>query len=161
MPTSFPYDLALKSLLGEQLDLAAFKGRKLLIVNTASECGYTPQYSALQELYENFKDQMEIIGCPCNQFGGQEPGKAEEIAQFCKKNFGVTFPLTEKLEVVGSQQHPLYKWLCHKTENGVQDSEVSWNFQKYLLDEHGRLMAVIPPGIAPDSEEFLTLAKLV
>jgi len=161
MPLSFPYDLALKSLQGFPIDLAAFKGRKILIVNTASECGYTPQYKALQELYENYKSEIEIIGCPCNQFGAQEPGSAEEIALFCTNNFSITFPLTEKIEVKGPHQHPLYQWLCQKKENGVEDSEVSWNFQKYLLDEQGYLMAVIPPGIAPNSEEFLALAKLV
>lgn len=134
------YDIELKTLQGGIFDWNSCRGKKILIVNTASECGFTKQYKELQELYELYKDKLEIIGVPCNQFGKQEPGNAEDIQEFCELNFGVTFPLTEKLKVKGDDKHPLYTWLTCKKHNGVKSSSVKWNFQKYLLDENGNLI---------------------
>ncbi len=134
------YDIELKTLRGDIFDWNSCKGKKVLIVNTASECGFTKQYKELQSLYDLYKDTLEIIGVPCNQFGKQEPGNSEEIQEFCELNFGVTFPLTEKLHVKGDDKHPLYIWLTSKRYNGVKSSSVKWNFQKYLLDEHGHLI---------------------
>lgn len=134
------YDISINSLAGEPIDLSSFKGKKILIVNTASECGFTGQYEGLQELYNTYKDKLVVIGVPCNQFGGQEPGTATEIQSFCKQNYGVTFLMTEKVDVKGENQHPLYKWLTSKELNGVSSSSVKWNFQKYLIDEKGNLI---------------------
>ncbi|WP_417859154.1 glutathione peroxidase [Xanthomarina gelatinilytica] len=134
------YDISINSLTGEPIDLSSFKGKKILIVNTASECGFTGQYEGLQELYNTYKDKLVVIGVPCNQFGGQEPGTATEIQSFCKQNYGVTFLMTEKVDVKGENQHPLYKWLTNKELNGVSSSSVKWNFQKYLIDEKGNLI---------------------
>nr|WP_040491839.1 glutathione peroxidase [Xanthomarina gelatinilytica] len=134
------YDISINSLTGEPIDLSSFKGKKILIVNTASECGFTGQYEGLQELYNTYKDKLVVIGVPCNQFGGQEPGTATEIQSFCKQNYGVTFLMTEKVDVKGENQHPLYKWLTSKELNGVSSSSVKWNFQKYLIDEKGNLI---------------------
>lgn len=134
------YDISINSLTGEAIDLSSFKGKKILIVNTASECGFTGQYEGLQELYNTYKDKLVVIGVPCNQFGGQEPGTATEIQSFCKQNYGVTFLMTEKVYVKGENQHPLYKWLTSKELNGVSSSSVKWNFQKYLIDEKGNLI---------------------
>lgn len=134
------YDISINSLTGEPIDLNSFKGKKILIVNTASECGFTGQYEGLQELYNTYKDKLAVIGVPCNQFGGQEPGTASEIQSFCKQNYGVTFLMTEKVDVKGEHQHPLYKWLTSKELNGVSSSSVKWNFQKYLIDEKGNLI---------------------
>ncbi|HLV70375.1 MAG TPA: glutathione peroxidase [Xanthomarina sp.] len=134
------YDISINSLIGEPIDLSTFKGKKILIVNTASECGFTGQYEGLQELYDTYKDTLVVIGVPCNQFGGQEPGSASEIQSFCKQNYGVTFLMTEKVDVKGENQHPLYKWLTSKELNGVSSSSVKWNFQKYLIDEEGNLV---------------------
>lgn len=134
------YDISINSLTGEAIDLSSFKGKKILIVNTASECGFTGQYEGLQELYNTYKDKLVVIGVPCNQFGGQEPGTATEIQSFCKQNYGVTFLMTEKVDVKGENQHPLYKWLTSKELNGVSSSSVKWNFQKYLIDEKGNLI---------------------
>lgn len=134
------YDISINSLTGEPIDLSSFKGKKILIVNTASECGFTGQYEGLQELYNTYKDKLVVIGVPCNQFGGQEPGTASEIQSFCKQNYGVTFLMTEKVDVKGGNQHPLYKWLTSKELNGVSSSSVKWNFQKYLINEKGNLI---------------------
>lgn len=138
-----------EALEGGELDFAAFAGKKILIVNVAGECGYTPQYQQLQELYETAADRLVIVGFPCNDFGGQEPGSAAEIRQFCTKRYGVTFPLAAKVQIKGSNPHPIYQWLTQKALNGVTDSTVTWNFQKYLLDEQGALVAVFPPGCDP------------
>ena len=134
------YDVEMNSLKGDSLKFKAFSGKKLLIINVASECGFTKQYEELQQLHETYKDQLVVIGVPCNQFGGQEPGTADDIQSFCKINYGVTFPLTEKIDVKGEQQHPLYQWLTQKTLNGKKSSSVKWNFQKYLIDEEGNLI---------------------
>ena len=125
---------------GKQINLAAYKGKKILIVNTASKCGYTPQYESLQKVYDQYKDKLVILGFPCNQFGGQEPGNSDDISKFCEINYGVSFPLTEKVDVKGPGQHPLYTWLTQKKFNGVKNSSVKWNFQKYLIDEEGKLI---------------------
>ena len=134
------YDISLISLTGEKIDLAKFKGKKILIVNTASECGFTKQFADLQKLHEKYQDKLVIIGVPCNQFGGQEPGNAQEIQSFCQVNYGVTFLMTEKVDVKGENQHILYQWLTKKELNGVKSSSVKWNFQKYLIDEQGNLV---------------------
>lgn len=134
---------------GETIDFEAFKGKYILVVNVASACGYTSQYAQLQELYDNYKDKLVIVGVPCNQFGGQEPGTETEIQKFCKVRYGVTFPLTTKVDVKGKNQHELYKWLTQKSLNGVQDSEVAWNFQKYLINPQGHLLKVYPSAASP------------
>jgi glutathione peroxidase len=155
-PTKSLHDFKAKTIDGKDFDFASLKGKKVLIVNTASECGYTPQYETLQKLYEKYQStgKFEIIGFPCNQFGAQEPGSAEEIQTFCKKNYGVTFPIMEKIDVKGEKQHEIYKWLTHKTENGVEDSEVRWNFNKYLIDENGHYVKHLGSGVEPMSEEI-------
>ncbi|WP_435139596.1 glutathione peroxidase [Formosa sp. A9] len=134
------YDIKINSLTGEPIDLESFKGKKLLIVNTASKCGFTNQYEDLQNLYDTYKENVMVIGVPCNQFGNQEPGVHDEIASFCKVNYGVSFLMTEKVDVKGKDQHPLYAWLTDKTINGIKSSSVKWNFQKYLIDENGQLI---------------------
>lgn len=131
-----------KDIDGNPIDFQSFKGKKLLIVNVASKCGFTPQYEALQELHEKYQDQLTIIGLPCNQFANQEPGSLAEIKEFCSLNFGVTFLMTEKVDVKGENQHPIYQWLTDKEKNGLKSSKVKWNFQKYLLDEEGHLVDV-------------------
>jgi len=138
--TASIYNISINSLTGEPIDLSQFKGKKILIVNTASECGFTGQYEGLQELYDTYKDKLVIIGVPCNQFGGQEPGSAKEIESFCQVNYGVTFLMTEKVDVKGENQHELYNWLTNKELNGVSSSTVKWNFQKYLIDEEGHFV---------------------
>ena len=127
-----------------------------MFVNVASKCGYTPQYSKLQKLHDMYKDQLVIIGVPCNQFMGQEPGTNEEIASFCQKNYGVSFLMTEKVDVKGSSQHPLYQWLTSKDLNGNSDSKVKWNFQKYLVSETGELIDVFSPGVDPLDEQIIS-----
>jgi glutathione peroxidase len=153
-PVKTLHDFKVNTLEGKEFDLASLKGKKVLIVNTASECGYTPQYEGLQKLYEKYQPtgKFEIIGFPCNQFGGQEPGSSTEIATFCKKNYGVTFQLMEKVEVKGDGQCAIYKWLTHKTENGVEDSDVRWNFNKYLIDENGHYVKHLGSGTEPMDE---------
>lgn len=149
------YDLEIRKSDGSNISFSEYKGKKILVVNVASECGYTVQYAQLQELYELAGDHLVIIGCPCNQFGGQEPGTVEEIITFCRKNYGVTFPITEKIEVKGSEQHPLYKWLTDINLNQHSSSEVAWNFQKYLIDESGNLSKVFPSSFSPLDLPFL------
>lgn len=139
-PKSSIYDIKIKSLAGESIDLSEFKGKKILFVNTASECGFTGQYEGLQKLHETYKNDLVVIGLPCNQFGGQEPGNANQIQSFCKVNYGVDFLMTEKIDVKGENQHELYKWLTNKDVNGNKSSTVKWNFQKYLVDEEGNLI---------------------
>jgi len=134
------YDIAINSLNGQPISLHDFEGKKILFVNVASECGFTKQYKDLQALSDQFQDSLVIIGSPCNQFGRQEPGDASQIQNFCELNFGVKFILTEKIDVKGSKQHPLYKWLTTKSLNGKKSSSVKWNFQKYLVDDKGRLI---------------------
>lgn len=134
------YDIKIDSLQGKPVDLSHYKGKKILFVNVASKCGFTPQYRGLQELYDEYQDKLMVIGIPCNQFGRQEPGTSNEIQEFCEVNYGVSFLITEKVDVKGSQQHPLYSWLTQKSSNGKKNSSVKWNFQKYLVDEDGQLI---------------------
>ena len=134
------YDITIKSIDGSAINLSDFKGKKTLFVNVASECGFTGQYKGLQKLHELYKDKLVVIGVPCNQFGEQEPGDATQIQNFCEKNYGVEFLITEKIEVKGNNQQPLYAWLTKKELNGKKNSSVKWNFQKYLIDEEGNLI---------------------
>lgn len=146
------HQFKVKTLEGQDFDFATLKGKKIMVVNTASECGFTPQYKGLEELYQKYKDKnFVIIGFPCNDFGGQEPGNATEIRGFCTKNYGVTFPLMEKVSVVTA---PIYLWLKDKDKNGVESSKVSWNFNKYLIDENGHLVKHLGSMTKPDSEEI-------
>ncbi|WP_223033621.1 glutathione peroxidase [Hanstruepera marina] len=139
-PTKSIYDIQINSLEGNPIDLSDYKGKNILFVNVASKCGFTGQYADLQKLYDDYQDKLMIIGVPCNQFGGQEPGTADEIQTFCEKNYGVSFLMTEKVDVKGNNQHPLYKWLTDKSLNGNSSSSVKWNFQKYLVNENGELV---------------------
>ncbi len=135
---------------GKALDFASLKGKKILVVNTASKCGLTPQYEELERLYNEYKDQnFVIVGFPANNFMGQEPGSNENIAAFCQKNYGVSFPMMSKISVKGKDMHPIYQFLTQKAKNGLEDNQVQWNFQKYLLDEEGFLVKVISPQTSP------------
>lgn len=150
------YSFSVTDISGEQFNFSSLKGKKIMIVNTASECGYTPQYEQLEQLYEAFKNKnFVIIGFPANNFGAQEPGSNKEIASFCKKNYGVTFPMMSKISVKGEDQAPIYKYLTSKELNGVMDSEVKWNFQKYLIDEKGVLVKVYPSKTSPMDQEII------
>ena len=143
-----------EALDGTTINFADFKGKKILIVNTASECGYTPQYKELEALYQKFKDKLVIVGFPANNFGGQEPGTNTEIKAFCQQNYGVTFPMAAKISVKGDDAAPIYQWLCTKIENGVLDAEIKWNFNKFLLDENGNMIAYFPSKVTPMSEQI-------
>ncbi len=151
------HQFRIKDIEGKEFGFEAFGNKKILIVNVASECGYTPQYAQLEELYQTFKDKLVVVGCPCNDFGGQEPGSEADIQQFCTLRYGVTFPLTQKLGIKGKEAHPLYEWLSEQSKNGVGNFEVTWNFCKFLLDEEGRLMAFFPSSTHPVSEEIIDL----
>ncbi len=153
-PSQPIYNIKINALNGTPIDLSQFRGKKLLLVNTASECGYTPQYKSLQSLHEKHRDQIEIIGFPANNFGQQEPGSAQEIQSFCERNYGVTFPLSEKISVVGSDQHPLFKWLSSPELNGWNTQKPTWNFCKYLIDENGELIKFFSASIEPLSSEI-------
>jgi glutathione peroxidase len=148
------YDFKVKTLEGKSFDFSTLKGKKVMIVNTASKCGYTPQYKDLEELYSQYGgNDFVIIGFPANNFASQEPGTATEIRKFCTENYGVTFPMMEKISVKGDDMAPLYQWLTSKAKNGVMDSEVKWNFQKYLINEKGQLVDVIYSKEKPTSEK--------
>jgi len=134
------YDIKINAIDGTPIDLNNYKGKYLLFVNVASECGFTGQYEDLQKLYDIYQDKLMVIGVPCNQFGGQEPGTSESIQSFCKKNYGVTFLITEKVDVKGKNQHPLYQWLTDKDLNGVENTSVKWNFHKYLVNGNGQFL---------------------
>lgn len=150
------YQFNVQDLSGNAFDFAALKGKKIMIVNTASECGLTPQYEQLQAVYEKYKDQnFVIVGFPANNFGSQEPGSNAQIASFCQKNYGVTFPMMAKISVEGNDQHPVYQFLTQKAKNGLEDSEVQWNFQKYLIHENGELAKVISPRVLPTDSEII------
>ncbi|ETN96348.1 glutathione peroxidase [Zhouia amylolytica] len=154
------YQFKVEDLYGEPFDFASLKGKKIMVVNTASECGLTPQYENLQELYDTYKNNnFVIVGFPANNFGGQEPGSNEEIASFCKENYGVTFPMMTKISVKGEDMHPIYQFLTQKSKNGLKDSEVQWNFQKYLIDEEGHLVEVIEPKTLPIDEKITDWIK--
>ncbi|MNK02188.1 Hydroperoxy fatty acid reductase gpx1 [compost metagenome] len=149
------YDFSLNYLDGKSIDWNAFKGKKVLLVNVASQCGLTPQYTQLQELQETFGgDTFTVLGVPCNDFAGQEPGTAEEIATFCSTNYGVSFPLSEKVHTVGQEIHPIYNWLLKET-----GAEVSWNFQKFLIDENGEVAGFHSPQTEPADEQLVDWIK--
>ena len=148
------YDFKVEGLDGSTIDFTSFKGKKILIVNTASKCGYTKQYEGLEALYKKYQDKLVIVGFPANNFGGQEPGTNADIKEFCKKNYGVTFPMAAKVSVKGDDKAPIFKWLTSKTENGVLDAEIGWNFGKFLLDENGQLISYFPSKVEPMSEEL-------
>ncbi len=148
------YQFTVEDISGKPFDLSTLKGKKVMIVNTASKCGLTPQYKELEGLYQQYKDKdFIIIGFPANNFLGQEPGSNEEIASFCSINYGVSFPMMAKISVKGKEMHPLYQFLTQKAKNGVEDSKVQWNFQKYLIGRDGRLEKVIAPRTLPTSDE--------
>ncbi|QYJ67775.1 glutathione peroxidase [Flavobacterium litorale] len=154
------YQFKVKDLYGKDFDFATLKGKKLMIVNTASKCGLTPQYKDLEALYKEYKDDnFVIVGFPANNFAGQEPGTNEEIAAFCEKNYGVTFPMMDKISVKGNDMAPIFKFLTQKNINGVEDSEVQWNFQKYLINENGELAKVISPRTLPTDPEIVNWIK--
>lgn len=150
------YDFEFKTLMGEDIALSDFKGRKMLLVNVASECGFTPQYKELQELYDKYGDKVVVLGFPANDFGGQEPGSNQEIADFCERNYGVEFPVFQKISVTGPDTHPLYQYLSSKDLNGVTDEKPTWNFCKYLIDEKGKVMKFFPSKVKPMSEEIIS-----
>lgn len=153
------YDFKITDIEGKEFDFKSLKGKRVLIVNTASECGYTPQYKQLEELYKKHGGEtFTIIGFPANNFGGQEPGTDEEIAQFCERNYGVTFPMMSKISVSGDDAHPLYKWLTNKALNGVGDGKVKWNFHKFLIDENGKWVKELPSSASPMGDEIITFA---
>ena len=151
--TSDFYGFQMKTLDGKSVDFSQYKGKKVLLVNTASECGYTPQYAELQQLHETYGNKVVVLGFPANNFGGQEPGSNQEIASFCQKNYGVTFPVFEKISVVGQDKHPLYVWLQQQSPS---QEEPSWNFCKYLVDEDGNVVAFFPSKVKPMDEQLLT-----
>lgn len=148
-----------KSIDGAEFDYAQLKGKKVLIVNTASECGYTPQYEDLEKLYQAHKDKLIILGFPANNFGGQEPGTNEEIKEFCKSKYNVTYPMFEKISVLGDDMAPLYKWLSSKDLNGWNDQQPKWNFNKYLLDEEGNLVKYFSSAVKPMSDDIVSQLK--
>jgi len=150
------YDFKVTTIDGQPFDLSTLKGKKVLVVNTASKCGYTPQYAQLEEVYKKYGgEKFTIIGFPANNFMSQEPGTNEEIKQFCSLNYGVTFQMMAKISVKGKDIDPLYQWLTKKEENGVMDAPVKWNFQKFMIDENGKLAGMMPPGEKPDSEKIV------
>jgi glutathione peroxidase len=149
------YDFKVKTLDGNDFDFSSLKGKKVMVVNTASKCGYTPQYKDLEDVFEKYGEDLVIIGFPANNFMNQEPGSASEIRKFCTDNYGVTFPMMAKISVKGDDMAPLYRWLTSKEKNGVMDSEVKWNFQKYLIDENGKLVDVIYSKEKPSSDKVI------
>lgn len=153
------YDYKVESLDGNEINFADFKGRKILIVNTASECGFTPQYADLEKLYEQYKDKLVIVGFPANNFGGQEPGTNAEIGTFCQKNYGVTFPMAAKVSVKGDDTAPVFKFLTEKELNGVKNSDILWNFTKFLIDENGKLIDSFVSTTKPTDEAITKYLK--
>ncbi len=149
------HDFTMKSIDGKEIDFSIYKGKKVLVVNTASECGFTPQYNELEELHEKYGDKLTILGFPANNFGGQEQGSNEEIAAFCQRNFGVTFQLFAKSDVVGPNQNPVYQWLTNKDLNGWNKTAPSWNFCKYLISENGELLHFFTAAVSPLSDEII------
>lgn len=153
------YDYSFIDIEGKTFSMAQFKGKKLLIVNTASKCGFTKQYKQLQELHDQYGASLSVIGFPCNQFGMQESGTEEKIQSFCQKNYGVEFLMASKIKVKGRGQHPIYKWLTSKKLNGVLKSKVKWNFTKYLIDENGNFIAHFGSRVVPTDDQIVSLLK--
>lgn len=153
-PLSF-YELSFESINGKKISFSDFKGKKLLLVNTASRCGYTRQYNDLQKLHESYPNDLVVIGFPCNDFGSQEKGTNAQILEFCQKNYGVDFLLSEKIKIKGDQCHPVFKWLKSKSLNGVSDNKVSWNFNKFLINEKGELISAFPSSVKPFDEKII------
>ncbi len=154
------YQFKVTDLSGNTFDFASLKGKKVLVVNTASECGFTKQYEGLETIYKEYKDKnFVIVGFPANNFGGQEPGSNQEIATFCKQNYGVTFPMMEKSSVKGDDMNAVYQFLTEKSKNGLEDSQVQWNFQKYLIDENGELVKVLLSKVKPTDPEIVNWIK--
>ncbi|MFC6877909.1 glutathione peroxidase [Flavobacterium myungsuense] len=154
------YQFKVEDLSGKTFDFATLKGKKIMIVNTASKCGLTPQYKGLEKIYKEYKDKnFVIIGFPANNFGQQEPGTNEEIGAFCQQNYGVTFPMMSKISVKGNDMDKVYQFLTQKSKNGLQDSEVEWNFQKYLINEKGELEKVISPQVSPTDDVIINWIK--
>ncbi len=154
------YQFKVKTLSEDDFDFSSLKGKKIMVVNTASKCGLTPQYKDLQALYDTYKEEnFVIVGFPANNFAKQEPGTNAEIAEFCQLNYGVNFPMMAKISVKGKDMHPLYQFLTQKSKNGFEDSKVSWNFQKYLIDEQGNLVQVIAPKTLPTDESIVSWIK--
>ncbi len=160
MSDSAFFKFTVPSLSGEPVSLEQFRGKKIIVLNVASKCGYTPQYADWEKFYAENKDQVVVLGFPCNDFMGQEPGSAEEIAAFCQKNYGVTFPMFDKVHVKGPEKAPLYQWLTDPARNGWNSQEPSWNFCKYLIDENGALTHFFASKVKPDSPEFLVALGL-
>ncbi len=154
-PQSSFYDFTVETIDGRQFSMADLKGKKVMIVNTASKCGHTPQYKDLELLSKAYRQKLVIIGFPANNFMNQEPGTNEEIQEFCDRKYGVTFPMMSKISVKGKDIHPLYRWLTNKASNGVLDSEVAWNFQKYIIDEDGKLVGYFKPAVKPLSDDVV------
>lgn len=155
MTTHDIYQYKVKDISGKEFDFATLKGKKIMVVNTASKCGLTPQYEGLEKLYKKYQSKnFVIVGFPANNFAEQEPGTNEEIATFCQKNYGVTFPMMQKISVKGDDMAPIYRFLTKKENNGLEDSEVEWNFQKYLINENGMLERVVSPKTLPDDESI-------
>ncbi|SFM97457.1 glutathione peroxidase [Chryseobacterium oleae] len=153
------YDFKVESLDGNEINFADFKGKKILIVNTASECGFTPQYADLEKVYEEYKDKLVIVGFPANNFGGQEPGTNTEIGAFCQKNYGVTFPLAAKVSVKGDDTAPIFKYLTEKELNGVKNTTILWNFTKFLIDENGKLVDTFISTTKPTDDAITKYLK--
>ncbi len=158
MEKSF-YDFKMKDIDGNEVDFNQYKGKKVLLVNVASKCGYTPQYADLQELNEKYGEKVVILGFPANNFGGQEPGTNEDIKQFCTENYGVTFQMFDKVSVKGIDKHPLFRWLSDKDLNGWNDKEPSWNFCKYFIDENGELKEFFASSVSPMDKEIIKLIE--
>lgn len=153
-PTKSLYDFTVNSLDGKPVALSGFKGKKVVILNVASKCGFTPQYADWEKFYKEHGDKVVVLGFPANNFGSQEPGSSDEIATFCQKNYGVTFPMFEKVDVVGDGQSPLYKWLTTKSMNGWNDKVPTWNFCKYVINEKGELTHFFASKVKPEDDEF-------
>ena len=155
-PAKTIFDYHIEGIDGKDIDFKKFRGKKLLLVNTASECGFTPQYAPLQKLHEQYGDRLSVIGFPSNNFGAQEPGSEEEIMSFCERNYGVTFPLSKKIDVTGPGKHEVFQWLTKKDLNGWNDSDPNWNFCKYLVDENGRLIHFFSHKMDPLDEKIIS-----
>ncbi len=156
--TSF-YELKVLGIDGQEMNMSQYEGKYVLCVNVASKCGFTPQYKELQAIYEEYGDKLVIVGFPCNQFLKQEPGSSEEIVTFCERNYGVTFPLTEKIDVKGKHQHPIYQWLTNKELNGVESNKVKWNFHKFLVSPEGKWLGSFSSTVVPNDPSILSLIK--